>query len=123
MWPWAPRQLRLLHVVLLLCLRFQKGDELLEIGVGEHTGVKRRHRLGPSSDLLRDLLGVRFAEVLAHGGPLPLKAVAAGAAVSEEENSSVLRGGAGAGQPGVRQPDPFEGMLLAEVDNVRPVIA
>src|SRR3990170_8485321 len=68
MWPWAPRQLRLLHVVLLLCLRFQKGDELLQIGVGEHTGVKRRHRLGPSSDFLRDLLGVRFAEVLAHGG-------------------------------------------------------
>src|SRR3990172_7930407 len=29
MWSWAPRQLRFLHAVLLLCLRFQKGDELL----------------------------------------------------------------------------------------------
>src|SRR3972149_7307896 len=113
MWSWAPRQLRLLHVVLLLCLRFQKGDELLQIGVGEHTGVKRRHRLGPSSDFPRDLLCIRFAEVLAHGGPLALQAVAAGTAVSEEENSPVLRRVACAGQTGVRQPDPFDGMLLA----------
>src|SRR3972149_10683829 len=102
MWSWAPRQLRLLHVVLLLCLRFQKGDELLQIGVGEHTGVKRRHRLGPFSDFPRDLLGVRFAEVFAHSLALALEAVTAGTAVSEEERATVLRRVACAGQTGVR---------------------
>src|SRR3989304_1092268 len=113
MWPWAPRQLRLLHVVLLLCLRFQKGDELLQIGVGEHTGVKRRHCLGPLSGFLRDLLGVRFAEVLAHGGPLALQAVTTGTSVAEEQGAPVLSGVAGAGQGGVRQREPIVGEILA----------
>src|SRR3990170_5064960 len=123
MWSWAPRQLRLLHVVLLLCLRFQKGDELLQIGVGEDTGVKRRHRLGPSSDFRRDFLCIRFAEVFAHSLALALEAVAAGAAVSEEERATVLYGVAGVGKTGVRQREPIVGEILAEVDNVRPVVA
>src|SRR3990172_1175372 len=103
--------------------RPQECDEFFQIRLWKRFGLKCRHRLGPSSDFLRDFLCIRFAEVFAHSLALAVETVAAGATIAEEEDATVLCRVACAGQTRVRQPYPWEGMLLAEVDHVRPVVA